>query len=688
MNDNSNQKARAHNTVVGIMTIACLGTIAGSITLGWEFWVPPLIVCGMVAAWILHFTQYGSWTFRENYYLLLSMFLSFYHGVHLTSTFEIVVVSALVMVNVTLFKRKEFITIMLVECLGLLTLHVVMGVRTGVLTLDTLTVSKLSLHILGELCIYKGLYDAIKNNRMDSEELELRNSEKETERAQLEDFLVNISHELRTPVNVVNGMSSMILKKEGRDDVRSIRDAGLRLSHQIEDIQDYSEIQRGEVILEEDKYMITSLLNDIITNFEITEEKNDLELIIDLDPNVPAMLSGDAGKINKIIWHLLDNAVKFTKKGGIFLKVTSIKREYGINLVIEVKDTGTGISASDMDKISKGLYRGDKSRSRRTSGIGLGFSIIYGFVRAMNGFVNISGKKGEGTTVRVSIAQEVIDPSPCMSAENSSDYSIAFFVYPRKYKVAQLMHFYRDMALDMATGLNINLFSASSLTELKRLIESGGITHVFMGEEEYKDSHEYLDGLTEKGIKVAVSADAGFKPTEGSGVIVLSKPLYGCPVMKVLNGEASPVIQAGSEAARKPVLDGVRALVVDDEPMNLVVATGLFKEYNMIIDTAKSGRESIFKFAENDYDIIFMDHMMPEMDGIEAMKHLRDTAVQKGRNICIVALTANAVSGAREMFLREGFDGFISKPININDFDRTINRLMPMIRSGKRGGLS
>ena len=688
MNDNSNQKARAHNTVVGIMTIACLGTIAGSISLGWEFWVPPLIVCGMVAAWFMHFTQYGSWTFRENYYLILSMFLSFYHGVHLTSTFEIVVVSALVMVNVTLFKRKEFITIMLVECICLFVLQMIMGFRTGMLTPDILTVSKLTLHILCEFCIYKGLYDAIKNNRMDSGELELRNKEKETERAQLEDFLVNISHELRTPVNVVNGMSSMILKKENRDDIKTIRDAGLRLSRQIEDIQDYSEIQRGEVILEEDKYMITSLLNDIITNFEVTEEKNDLDLVIDLDPCVPAMLKGDSGKINKVIWHLLDNAVKFTKKGGIFLKVTSIKREYGINLVIEVKDTGVGISASDMDRISKGLYRGDKGRSRRASGIGLGFSIIYGFVRAMNGFVNISGKKGEGTTVRISIAQEVIDPSPCMSIGDSSKYSVAFFVFPRKYKVAQLMHFYRDMASDMASGLNINLYSASSLAELKRLVENGDITHVFMGEEEYMGSREYLNGLAEQGIKVAVSAGTGFAPAEGSGVIVLSKPLYGCPVMKVLNGEATPVIQAGSEASRKPALDGVRALVVDDEPMNLIVATGLLKGYNMIIDTAKSGRESILKFAENDYDIVFMDHMMPEMDGIEAMRHLRDSAAQKGRNICIVALTANAVSGAKEMFLREGFDGFISKPININDFDRTINRLMPMIIPGKKGGLS
>jgi CheY-like chemotaxis protein len=130
------------------------------------------------------------------------------------------------------------------------------------------------------------------------------------------------------------------------------------------------------------------------------------------------------------------------------------------------------------------------------------------------------------------------------------------------------------------------------------------------------------------------------------------------------------------------VLDGIKVLVVDDEPMNLVVASGIFKEYNMIVDTARSGKESLEKFSNNNYDIIFMDHMMPEMDGVEAMKRLKDMALQRMENICIIALTANAISGARQMFMREGFDGFISKPINIADFERTMNRVLPSIAKG------
>ena len=119
--------------------------------------------------------------------------------------------------------------------------------------------------------------------------------------------------------------------------------------------------------------------------------------------------------------------------------------------------------------------------------------------------------------------------------------------------------------------------------------------------------------------------------------------------------------------------------------MNLVVATGIFKEYKMFIDTAASGKEAIEKYAKNEYDIVFMDHMMPEMDGVEAMKHLKEVAANQGKVLKIIALTANAISGAREMFLREGFDEFISKPIHINEFERTVSKVIPR-ENGRKGG--
>ena len=148
-----------------------------------------------------------------------------------------------------------------------------------------------------------------------------------------------------------------------------------------------------------------------------------------------------------------------------------------------------------------------------------------------------------------------------------------------------------------------------------------------------------------------------------------------------LNGMAQQI----ADLWDKRDFDGIKALIVDDEPMNLVVASSLFREYGMIIDTAGSGKESIKKYRADDYDIIFMDHMMPEMDGVEAMKQIKDAARDLGRSAAVVALTANAVSGAREMFIQEGFDGFIAKPINISDFERVVSRVLSGGNAGRGG---
>ena len=635
--------------------------------------------------WVLHVAQIGTWTSRENYFLIYAMLVAFYHGVHGTSFFDIVAVSTLLMATFSMVRRREFLALLLAEFFLLMIIQSVMAFVLDGNRPDSLTVFRIIFHCVVAVGVYKGLNDALKNSSRDRDELDVMYKEQQASKEEMEDFLVNISHELRTPVNVINGMSGLILKKEEREDVVSIRDAGLRLSGQIEDIQDYSEIQRGDVILEEEKYMITSLLNDIISNYQVAKPDKNIDLIVDLDPNVPAMMRGDASKISRIILHLLDNAFKFTDRGGVYLKVSSIKRDYGVNLVIEVTDTGKGMGRSDIDKISKGLYQANTKRNRNTGGIGLGLSIVYGFVRKMNGFVNIDSRKGEGTTVRVSLAQSVIDPSPCLSVDREDYSSIAFHVMPDKYETSKVRDFYRLMAASMASGLRMNLYSAPDRTELDRLIQRGDVTHVFMGQEEYEAAPEYFDELSGNGMTVAVSAKEGFKVSKGSGVIVMPKPLYGCPVVRVINGDVSGSFMPGIEEERRPVLEGIRALVVDDEPMNLVVATGIFKEYKMFIDTAASGKEAIEKYAKNEYDIVFMDHMMPEMDGVEAMKHLKEVAADQGRVLKIIALTANAISGAREMFLREGFDEFISKPIHINEFERTVSKVIPR-ENGRKGG--
>ena len=687
LNEKANRKLRAHNVVIVIITVTCIGAILESISQGWELWTIPLIAGGIIACWAIHINGYGQTRFRENFFMIFSMIVAFFHGVHITSFYDIIIVSVLLMITASVMGRKRFLPFILLEYFAITFSQLIVGVSAGSIVLDPLNISRILLHVVVELSIYRALHEILRNmNRIENDIESIQNTEESAKKG-MEDFLANISHELRTPVNVISGMSTLILKKESRDDVVAIRDAGIRLSHQIEDIQDYSEIERGDSVLEEEKYMITSILGDIAGDYETMYQARGLEFTIDLDPSVPAVLMGDSKKIKKIITHLIDNGFKFTKTGGVLLRVFCIRHGYGINLVIEVLDTGIGMTEAVRNKVATGSYQADKKRNRSTGGIGLGLSIVYGFTRLMKGFVSIESDPGEGTIVRVSIVQEVVDPNPCISVDSKRFFGVAYHVLADKLDDFRVGAAYEIMANNLAAGLRLNLYPAPSLDELKSLLKTGKITHVFMGAKEYEEAPDFFEELSGSDVTVAMFAGYDFKLPRNSRIIVLPKPIYGYTIAKILNGE-SDIAPFGAGAENSALnLEGVKALIVDDEPMNLVVATGLFKDYKMEVDTAGSGKEALAKYDSGEYDVVFMDHMMPEMDGVECMQKLKTIAGQRERKLIVIALTANAVSGAREMFLKEGFDGFISKPIIVNDFERVMNRVMEG-KKGRNGGVS
>ncbi len=388
------------------------------------------------------------------------------------------------------------------------------------------------------------------------------------------------------------------------------------------------------------------------------------------------MMRGDIKKLHKLFRHVLGNAIKFTRRGGVLVKIYSVMQEYGCNLTIEITDTGIGMTRAQMSRLSNGMYQANKKRNRSTGGIGIGFPIVYGFVHKMGGFVRIDSERGRGTTVRISIPQTIVDPAPCLATKDTIKEGVVFYINPAKYKVPEVRDFYRQMAVDLASGLRTKLFSVDNPAELERIIKETGISYIFTGDEEYTVDKPLLDRLAAEGQKVVVNADPDSRISYGSGITVLPKPLYGFPVVRILNGEEETDLY-GDILKGKPRFTGVSALVVDDEPMNLVVATGLLREYKMFTDTADSGKEAIKKYESGEYDVIFMDHMMPEMDGVEAMKRIRQVADESGRKPVVIALTANALSGAREMFMKEGFDGFIAKPIDIAEFEHVMKRVLP-----------
>ncbi len=671
MNQNNNEKL-----ILFVATLASVGMIMENILMGWEFWVPPVIVVGAVLLWMIQLSGLIEYSVRKALMFIIAGLLIFYHGIHKTSFFDISLVIVVAMITYSLLNSLYMMHILLLEFFILMFIQLINLPGGKPIVYDRITVSRILLHLCTVLLIYYVSVRSINNRLDDAEENRIKDERIALNDTSMEDFLSNISHELRTPVNVVNGMSNLLIKRGVGSEADSIKNAGVRLAYQIEDIQDYTECRRQKVFLEEDNYMSTSLINDVVTSFRMNDNAGKLELVVDLSPSVPTMMRGDIKKLHKIFRHLLENAIKFTRAGGIYVKMYTEETDYGVNLMIEMTDTGIGMDKMAIKQITEGMYQANKKRNRSSGGIGLGLFIVYGFAHEMGGFVKIESEKRSGTTVRVTIPQKVVEARPCLALDEDYDGVVLFHVRPDKYKVPRLRDFYRNMAANLAHGIKVPLYPAETVYEVERLKEKLHVTHIFMGQEEYEENRGYFEELAKEDIVVAVSAGPDVKVPENSRVVLMPKPLYAYPAIKVLNEGRDVRNIEGCESTERPVFKDCSVLVVDDEPMNLVVATSLFRDYEMKVETAGSGREAIRKCRDDQYDLVFMDHMMPEMDGVEAMKQIKAQAADLGQKVSVIALTANAVSGAREMFIQEGFDGFIAKPINTADFERVVQRVL------------
>ncbi len=649
--------------------------IVESFIMNWEKWAVLLVVAVLVTSWFMHIRSVLRDRDRLWLYSCLMMVTYFFYGVHLTSTFDMALVMCVVIAIYTMTGEKPLVRMCQVFYMVTLGFDLVTMISQGE-EITPLLVTRSLLHI--GMIILAGWVACVIIDKwakvIGSSSEEIETLKEQTDR--LNNFLANVSHEIRTPVNAVMGLSS-VLEKETlpeniEDNIRAISNAGHRVAEQIGDILDFTEIDMHRLSVSNEPYMIDSVVNDLLSQLSHMDQ-NDLDLVIDLDASVPAELRGDGEKIRKILLHLISNGFKYTKEGGVYVRIYSVPREYGINLLLEVKDTGIGMTAFEIEHIYDKFYQSDSSKTRSVGGLGIGIPIVNGFVTAMNGFMDISSKRGIGTTVKVSIPQSVEDNSKCMSVRNRESVAVGGFLGFMTTGNIGVREFYMDMISNIVAGLYVPFHRIQSKSELEKLLVASHISHLFIGTGEYLENREYIEELS-KTIKVAIILDRNKIIDSGNKITQIPKPFYGVQIANFLNQTIDDELVEGHE---KMMCPGVKVLVVDDEPMNLLVARGIFESYGMIVDTVHSGEASIAKCAGEDYDIVFMDHMMPEMDGVEAMKRLRVQASHMRKDICVVALTANAISSAREMFMSEGFDGFVPKPIELPELERVLKHVLP-----------
>ena len=673
-NDNNDLFQSAHLTLLVSYTIFAIILVIESLLLGWEKWALLIIIVGIAMAWILHIRHNTPSVVRIWVYAILMMGCYFFYGIHQTSTFDLALVMAGVIMINTLTGKKSLITLCEFTYLVTMAYELVNMMATGEF-FDVLIITRSILHIC--LVIFIGRFAKIIIDKwmqvMKRSEGEIEQLTDATEH--LNDFLANVSHELRTPVNAIIGLTTLCIDKsrhrEIQGDLIAVRDAGRKVADQISDILDYSEIDRKKAVCNNEDYMLSSVLHDLVNDVKQYKSKN-VELIIDVDPSIPAVMNTDVSKLKKILKALITNGLKYTQEGGVYVRITTIKHEYGINLCIEVTDTGKGMTEYELEKVYDSFYQADSSRTRQGGGLGLGLAITSGFVALLGGFMTIDSKPDVGTTVHVSIPQRVIDPLSCMSVSAPDKLCLGAFLHFEKYDNPAVRDYYNSMVLNIVKGLGIQMHRVNNTENLKLLRDSIHLTHLFIAEEEYNDNVDLIEELA-KTMVVAVVANEGMILPKNTRVKVLEKPFYCFPVVSILNS----TIDSKEERVKKLRCDGVRALVVDDETMNLVVAKSIFGRYGMKVYTATSGQESIDMCREKVFDIIFMDHMMSGMDGVEAMKRIRTDVAGLNGSIPVVALTANAMSSAKQMFLSEGFDGFVSKPVEVEELERVLRQVLP-----------
>ncbi|MGN0665820.1 MAG: ATP-binding protein [Huintestinicola sp.] len=495
-------------------------------------------------------------------------------------------------------------------------------------------------------------------------------------------FLANMSHEIRTPMNAIVGMTELILREHDisesvQENCFNIQNSGRSLLSIINDILDFSKIESGKMELIEENFNIASTLNDVL-NMAITRKSDkNLEIIVHADPDIPCGLIGDEIRIRQVIINLVTNAIKYTHEGCVSIRVSQTKQKYGINLSVSVSDTGIGITEENLEKLFSSFQQVDTKKNRAVEGTGLGLAISKKLISQMGGFINVTSEYGKGSEFQFVIPLKVSDAKPFVTIADADKFHAAGYIDFKKYSDPRIAEEYRLLISELSQTLHTDIKVYETMDELMEAAKQNKFTHFFTPREHYIEYSDFFSSRV-KNSEVIVVQDRLNAIEMPNGVKCMYKPFYVLSVGAIFNHE-NVVTNLGEQRSLTTHFSASKAriLIVDDNPINLKVAVGLMRPYHMQVITADSAKAAFSLLRSKDFHLVFMDHMMPEIDGVEATQIIRATDGDYYKNLPIIALTANAVSGVRETFLEAGMNDFIAKPIELSALDRVLRTWLP-----------